>query len=80
MDEDEKERILYRLDTRTRRVDEQINRIDEKVSENEEDIEQIKTTVLSNKKDLTYGKGVMGFIASAVAAISAKIIGLLSHL
>jgi len=78
MDEDEKERILYRLDARTKRVDENINRIDEKVSDNEDDIEEIKTVTLKNRKDLKYGKGVMGFIASTVAGIAAKIIGILS--
>ena len=79
MDEDEKEQILYRLDERTRHINENINRLDDKVSENREDIEEIRAVTLKNRKDIRYGKGVMGFIASAVAAISAKIIGLLSH-
>jgi uncharacterized coiled-coil protein SlyX len=78
MDEKEKERILYRLDARTKRVDERLDELNERVSQNEQELDSLEATAGQNQQDIMYGKGVLAFIVSAITAFGVRLMGLIN--
>lgn len=71
MDEDERDRILHRLDARTKRVDEKLNNFDERISENREDIETNDDRITANSGFLnTLWTGMKVAGAAGLAAFS----------
>lgn len=77
MDEDERDEILYRLDTRTKRVDNHLNRLDERVENVENDVDKLENIARSNKQDINAGKGIIGALAAALTAAVGKVFGVL---
>lgn len=77
MQEREKEEILYRLDERTKRVDENLDRLDDRVTENSAQIDSLETTSDRNRRDIQYGKAIIGFLSMVVSSVTAKVVGLL---
>jgi hypothetical protein len=77
MDETEKEEILYRLDERTERVDENLDRLDDKVRKNEQEIHRIDNDTKRNSQHLHTAGRVIGFLSASVAALIAKVLGVL---
>lgn len=75
MDEQEKEEILYRLDERTKRVDNHLARLDNRVSENEDELKELKSQTNRNSRDISYGKGLIGAIGTATFTIVMKLLG-----
>lgn len=77
MDEQEKEEILYRLDERTERVDQNLDRLDDKVRKNEQEIRKIDNETKRNSQHLHTAGRVLGFLSASVAAVAAKVLGVL---
>jgi chaperonin cofactor prefoldin len=75
MDEQEKEEILYRLDERTKRVDNHLARLDNRVSENEDELRDLKSKTTKNTRDINYGKGLIGAIGTTTLALAMKVVG-----
>lgn len=81
MDDQERDEILYRLDTRTKRVDEHINRLDERLDEHEavlndhdEQLSEHENTIDNMRK---VGGGIGSAILALLGGIGAKIAGFL---
>lgn len=53
MDEQEKEEILYRLDERTKKVDENLTRLSGRVAENERSLDEQDDRITSNRNNLS---------------------------
>lgn len=78
MEEDEMEEILYRLDERTKRVDDHLTRLERSVKENEKDLRELNQLTDRNSRDINYGKAIIGGLVAAMTAITTRIIGLLN--
>jgi hypothetical protein len=63
MDEDEMEEILYRLDERTKRVDDKLNRLDRETTKNSKDIDELQDVTRRNAT-------VLGGVATAVSGVA----------
>lgn len=77
MDEQEIEEILYRLDERTKRVDENLDRIDRLARQNRKRMQELNLKVQSNEEDIKRGKGALAIIGTAMSGVLAKIAGLI---
>lgn len=81
MDSREQEEILYRLDERTKRVDEKLNDLDERVAENSVTIENHDERISENEDNLNTAWHVIRGIGAGLLAIfsgaGAKLAGLL---
>lgn len=81
MDDSEHEEILYRLDERTKRVDDHLNRLDRRLAEAEEELDHLDERVDENRNTLTIltkGAASIGTIITAgISGIFAKLFGLI---
>lgn len=73
MDQNERDEILYRLDERTKKVDDHLERLDQRVAENEERIDELTTTVNKNSGNIKVAKRALAVLASAATAIAARV-------
>lgn len=77
MDKQEHEEILYRLDERTKRVDDYLNRLDERVAENSKELDYHNERINENEVFIdqawrftkTAGAAIAAGVSGAVAAI-----------
>lgn len=81
MDQGERDKILYRLDERTKRVDGHLRRLDQRVEEVEEEIESHDDRITDNEGTLRLitkaGTGFVGLATTAIAAGVAKVLEIL---
>lgn len=81
MQEQEHDELLYRLDERTERIEQElvrrVERVEEKTIENRKAIDTIDDRVQKNETRMNYVAGGVGTITTAAVAWLAKILGLL---
>lgn len=84
MDERERDQVLARLDTRTKRVDEHIDRFEKVLDEHEKQLDDHESRIQTNENNIKDGKVIIGTIGSALLAgitgLAAKVAGLLPFL
>lgn len=68
MDDQEQEEILYRLDERTKRVDDHLNRLDRRVAENEREIEDHDERISQNEDSVNTARKAVGGLGAALTA------------
>lgn len=76
MDEKEREELLYRVDERTERMEDELmrrlNDVEKKASENSGRIKHVKEDTAKNKKEVNNIKAVIGAIGAAIIALAAR--------
>lgn len=81
MKESERDEILWRLDERTKKVDDHLERLDQRVEENEKQLDKHNNRITDNEATLETvtkaGGGLIGFIVTTVSGILAHIGGFL---
>lgn len=71
MDDQEMEEILYRLDERTKRVDEHLDRLDRQVRENRQTNQDHEERITDNEHTLgTMSRGLKGLAGAVMALFS----------
>lgn len=76
MDDDEQERVLYRIDERTEQIQKDIKRIERRQRAHEKEIDQLQAETQHNSNSIKAARAFLGVVGAALAAISAKITGL----
>ena len=76
MDEKEKEEILYRIDERTEKIQQDISRVEMKQRKQDKKIDDLEAKTQKNTTNIKVGKAIMGVIGTAVAGVFAKIGGI----
>lgn len=76
MDEREKEELLYRVDERTERMEDELmrrlNDVEKEVAETRGRLNAVEEKTTSNTKDVKNIKAVIGAIAAGITTVAAK--------
>lgn len=79
MDERERDEILWRLDERTKRVDDHLNRLDKRMEDVEESVEQHDDRINDNENSIDTimkaGGGAIGLVTTSLSALIAHVVG-----
>lgn len=79
MDEKEQDEILWRVDERTKRIDDHLENIDGRVQENGEDINEVQKDVQKNENDINTikaaGGGIFTLLTAGLSGALAKLGG-----
>lgn len=76
MDQKERDETLYRIDERTKQIRGDLKDIEERQLRHAKRIEQLESQTQKNRSDIKIGKGIVGFIAAGITAISTRLAGL----
>lgn len=81
MEDQEKDEILYRLDERTERIENELTRrvekLEQNVGENRGRINAVENDTLKNSEDISKGKAVLGALVAGFTTVLAKVGGAL---
>lgn len=81
MDEKEKDELLYRVDERTARLEDELIRrledLEDTAVENRGRINTLEKNTTQNSRDLRNAKAVIGALAGIVATVATKVFGFL---
>lgn len=81
MDERQRDEILWRLDERTKRVDDHLERLDRRVAEAENELDEHDNRIQVNEEQLSLiakaGGGTLAFLTTTISAIAAKLAGII---
>lgn len=81
MDSVEQEEILYRLDERTKRVDEQLERINSSIEKHDKEINSLHSKIVENENSINNMSSAAKIggatLLAIISGIGAKIFGLI---
>jgi len=81
MDEKEQDELLYRVDERTARLEEELLRrleeVEEESTENRGRINVLEKNTTENGRDIRNAKAILGVLSASILALGTKVLGFL---